>query len=91
MDILLSFVLQLAGSYVLYCTSSRAVFVKRWFASFLYRRRWLARVLGALLLLASLWLYMTSMGASVGLLFATTSLMAISGCIILLLPLFKNR
>ena len=89
-DMLLGFIIQLAGFYILYSTSARAAFVKRKHNIYLYRHRTFSKVLGSSMLLASLAMFMMQMGTAVGFLFALTSLMTISGFIIILFPLRKT-
>ncbi len=87
---LLSFIVQLAGFYILYSTSARAMFVKRKHNICLYKYRGFSKVLGSSMLLASLAMFIMQLGTGVGSLFALISLMTISGFVITLLPLRKT-
>ncbi len=90
MYIIIGIVLQIIGFYILYSTSSRAVFLKHKLNSYLYQHRKIAKVLGALMLLGSFILLMNCIGIGVGFFFALISLMTISGCIIIIIPLKKT-
>jgi len=91
MEIFLAVFIQLTGFYMLYCTSARAVFVKHRYPTYLHKYRKVLKVLGSLLLLASFVLLMLCRGIGVGFFFALISLMSISACIIILVPLQKLR
>ena len=81
----LGFIVQLVGFYILYHTSAKATFVKRKqlkYPSF-------SKAVGSLMIFASFLLFLISLGFGTGSLFGLISLMAISGCIIMLMPLKK--
>lgn len=89
MVIFWSFIIQLAGFYILYSTSDRAVFVRRKHNTYLYQHKKFSKALGGLMLLASLILFMVNLGIGVGFFFALISLMTISSFVIILFPLKK--
>ncbi|GGH02042.1 hypothetical protein GCM10007415_42710 [Parapedobacter pyrenivorans] len=90
MVVFLGFVIQLVGSYLLYSTSAKAVFVKRGHNSYLCKHRRWSKALGCLMLLASFSCFMMQLGIGVGFFFGLASIMTISGLIIILLPLKKS-
>lgn len=91
MGLFLNVVLQVIGCYILYSASDRAVFLKRRHNHYFYQQQKLSRAAGALLLVVSTTLFIMNLGIGVGSLFALISLMSVSGCMIMLLPLQKIR
>gem|GEM_PF-6622642 len=87
MDLFSGFSIQLAGFYILYSTSARAVFAKRKHNTFFYKRPHFSKAVGGLMLLGSTILFVIPLGITVGLLFSLLSLMTVSGFTIMLLPL----
>ncbi len=90
MYLLLSFCVQLAGFYILYSTSARAVFERRKHNRWFYRHRRFSKVSGTLVLLASLIMFMQELGIGAGFFFALISVMTIGGFVIILIPLRKT-
>jgi hypothetical protein len=88
---LLGFCIQLAGFYVLYSTSARAVFARLNLNIWLYDHRYLSKITGSLMILVSLIILMMELGMGVGFFFALISFMTISGFTIILLPLKKPK
>ena len=91
MYLLLTFCIHLAGFYILYNTSARAVLVKRKWNNWISQYRSFSKILGSLLLLTSVLLFMLELGFGVGFFFALLSFMTIGGFSIVLFPLQKSK